>query len=69
MTLRNCSTALSSSNFFLLNEVISHIRQKNGKMMRPMLLLFMASFRMAGSILVPYAAVSLNSLHNGQFGP
>ena len=26
--------SLTSSNF-LLNEVISHIRQKNGKMMRP----------------------------------
>ena len=34
-------SSLSSSNL-LLQEVIEHIRQKNGKMMRPMLVLLAA---------------------------
>ena len=55
-------STLSSSNF-LLNEVISHIRQKNGKMMRPMLLLLMAKLygRVCPETL--HAAVSLELLH------
>ncbi len=54
--------SLASSNF-LLNEVISHIRKKNGKMMRPMLLLLMA--KLYGPICQEslYAAVSLELLH------
>ena len=54
--------SLTSSNF-LLNEVISHIRQKNGKMMRPMLLLLMAKLygRICPETL--HAAVSLELLH------
>ena len=55
-------SSLTSSNF-LLNEVISHIRQKNGKMMRPMLLLLMAKLygRICPETL--HAAVSLELLH------
>ena len=55
-------TSLTSSNF-LLNEVISHIRQKNGKMMRPMLLLLMA--KLYGTVCPEtlHAAVSLELLH------
>ena len=55
-------SSLTSSNF-LLNEVISHIRQKNGKMMRPMLLLLMAKLygRVCPETL--HAAVSLELLH------
>ncbi|WP_294613464.1 polyprenyl synthetase family protein [uncultured Bacteroides sp.] len=55
-------TSLTSSNF-LLNEVISHIRQRNGKMMRPMLLLLMA--KLYGTVCPEtlHAAVSLELLH------
>lgn len=55
-------SSLSSSNF-LLNEVISHIRQRNGKMMRPMLLLLMA--KLYGEVCPEtlHAAVSLELLH------
>ena len=55
-------SSLTSSNF-LLNEVISHIRQKNGKMMRPILLLLMAKLygRICPETL--HAAVSLELLH------
>lgn len=55
-------SSLTSSNF-LLNEVILHIRQKNGKMMRPMLLLLMA--KLYGQICPAtlHAAVSLELLH------
>lgn len=55
-------SSLTSSNF-LLNEVISHIRQKNGKMMRPMLLLLIA--KLYGQICPAtlHAAVSLELLH------
>ena len=35
---KHFDTSLSSSNL-LLNSVIAHIRQKNGKMMRPILVL------------------------------
>ena len=54
--------SLTSSNF-LLNEVISHIRQKNGKMMRPILLLLVA--KLYGRICPEslHAAVSLELLH------
>ena len=54
--------SLTSSNF-LLNEVISHIRQKNGKMMRPILLLLVAKLygRICHESL--HAAVSLELLH------
>ncbi len=54
--------SLSSSNV-LLDSVVSHIRQRNGKMMRPILVLLSA--RLYGAI-VPatlHAAVSLELLH------
>lgn len=55
-------SSLSSSSL-LLNNVISHIQQKNGKMMRPMLLLLIA--KLYGSVCVEtlHAAVSLEILH------
>lgn len=55
-------STLASSNF-LLNEVISHIRQKKGKMMRPVLLLLIAKLygRICPETL--HAAVSLELLH------
>lgn len=55
-------SVLVSSNP-LLNEVISHIRQRNGKMMRPMLLLLMA--KLYGQVCQEsfHAAVSLELLH------
>ena len=58
-------TSLTSSNF-LLNEVISHIRQRNGKMMRPMLLLLMA--KLYGTVCPEtlHAAVSLELLHTAR---
>lgn len=54
--------SLSSSNA-LLNSVIAHIRQRNGKMMRPMLVLLTA--RLYGEVLPStlHAAVSLELLH------
>ena len=57
--------SLTSSNF-LLNEVISHIRQKNGKMMRPILLLLVA--KLYGRICPEslHAAVSLELLKHFQ---
>lgn len=55
-------SSLTSSNP-LLDSVISHIRQRNGKMMRPILVLLVA--RLAGTIgpSTLYAAVSLELLH------
>ena len=55
-------SSLSSSNF-LLNNVIAHIRQRNGKMMRPILVLLVA--RLYGAIRPAtfHAAVSLELLH------
>lgn len=55
-------SSLSSSNL-LLNNVISHIRQRNGKMMRPILVLLVA--RLYGTIRPAtfHAAVSLELLH------
>lgn len=54
--------SLSSSNS-LLNEVILHIRQKNGKMMRPILLILTA--KLYGQVCPEtlHAAVSLELLH------
>lgn len=54
--------SLTTSNP-LLEEVIGHIRQRNGKMMRPMLVLLMAKLfgRVRHSTL--YAAVALELLH------
>ena len=54
--------SLTSSNP-LLHEVIAHIRRKNGKMMRPILLLLVA--RLCGGINASslHAAVSLELLH------
>lgn len=56
-------SSLSSSNL-LLNSVIAHIRQKNGKMMRPILVLLAA--KLYGKICPAtlHAAVSLELLHN-----
>ncbi len=55
--------ALTSSNL-LLNSVIAHIRQKNGKMMRPILVLLAAKLfgRVCPATL--HAAVALELLHN-----
>jgi octaprenyl-diphosphate synthase len=56
-------SSLSSSNL-LLNNVIAHIRQRNGKMMRPILVLLVA--RLYGGTIRPatlHAAVSLELLH------
>lgn len=56
-------STLSSSNL-LLNSVIAHIRQKNGKMMRPILVLLSA--KLYGNVCPAtlHAAVSLELLHN-----
>lgn len=56
-------SSLSSSNL-LLNSVIAHIRQKNGKMMRPILVLLSA--KLYGNVCPAtlHAAVSLELLHN-----
>lgn len=56
-------SSLSSSNL-LLNSVIAHIRQKNGKMMRPILVLLSA--KLFGDICPAtlHAAVALELLHN-----
>lgn len=55
-------TSLSSSNL-LLNGAIEHIRQRNGKMMRPILVLLVA--RLYGVVMprTLHAAVSLELLH------
>lgn len=55
-------SSLTSSNL-LLNNVIAHIRQRNGKMMRPILVLLVA--RLYGAIRPAafHAAVSLELLH------
>lgn len=54
--------SLQSSNPFL-NEVITYIKQRNGKMMRPMLVLLMA--KVYGEVLdaTYHAAISLELLH------
>lgn len=56
-------SALSSSNL-LLNSVIAHIRQKNGKMMRPILVLLAAKLFGKVSPATLHAAVALELLHN-----
>ena len=57
------ATSLSTSNP-LLNRVVEHIRQRSGKMMRPMLVLLSA--RMYGAVCPAtlYTAVALELLHN-----
>lgn len=57
------AASLSTSNP-LLNRVIEHIRQRSGKMMRPMLVLLSA--RMYGAVCPAtlYTAVALELLHN-----
>lgn len=55
--------SLSSSNP-LLNSVIGHIRQRSGKMMRPMLVLLSAKLCGAVSPAALHAAVALELLHN-----
>ena len=55
--------SLSSSNP-LLNSVIEHIRQRSGKMMRPMLVLLSAKLCGAVSSAALHAAVALELLHN-----
>lgn len=55
----NC---LSSSNL-LLNSVIAHIRQKNGKMMRPILVLLAAKLFGTVCPATLHAAVALELLH------
>lgn len=57
------TTSLSTSNP-LLNRVVEHIRQRSGKMMRPMLVLLSA--RMYGAVCPAtlYTAVALELLHN-----
>lgn len=56
-------SSLSSSNL-LLNSVITHIRQKNGKMMRPMLVLLAAKLYGEVCPATLHAAVALELLHN-----
>lgn len=55
--------SLSTSNP-LLGSVVSHIRQKNGKMMRPMLVLLAAKLYGTVCPATLHAAVSLELLHN-----
>lgn len=57
------AASLSTSNP-LLNRVVEHIRQRSGKMMRPMLVLLSA--RMYGAVCPAtlYTAVALELLHN-----
>lgn len=55
-------SSLSSSNA-LLNSVVSHIRQRSGKMMRPILLLLVARLYGAVRPSTLHAAVSLELLH------
>lgn len=56
-------SSLSGSNL-LLNNVVSHIQHKNGKMMRPMLVLLAAKLSDKVSQATLHAAVSLELLHN-----
>ena len=55
-------SSLSSSNA-LLDSVVSHIRQRNGKMMRPILVLLVARLYGAVRPSTLHAAVSLELLH------
>ena len=55
-------STLSSSNL-LLQQVIAHIRQKNGKMMRPMLVLLAAKLLDEVKPATLHAAASLELLH------
>lgn len=56
-------STLSSPNL-LLNSVIAHIRQKNGKMMRPILVLLAAKLFGKVCPATLHAAVALELLHN-----
>ena len=56
-------STLSSSNL-LLSSVIAHIRQKNGKMMRPILVLLAAKLFGKVCPATLHAAVALELLHN-----
>ena len=56
-------SSLSSSNT-LLDSVVSHIRRRSGKMMRPILVLLTARLYGAVSPATLHAAVSLELLHN-----
>lgn len=56
-------STLSSSNL-LLNSVIAHIRQKNGKMMRPILVLLAAKLFGKVCPATLHAAVALELFHN-----
>ncbi|WP_274949742.1 polyprenyl synthetase family protein [Bacteroides cutis] len=60
---KHFDTSLSSSNL-LLNSVIAHIRQKNGKMMRPILVLLAAKLYGEVCPATLHAAVALELLHN-----
>lgn len=59
---KHFDTCLSNSNL-LLNNVIAHIRQRNGKMMRPMLVLLAAKLFDDVCPATLHAAVSLELLH------
>lgn len=54
--------SLSNSNP-LLNQVISHIRQRSGKMMRPILVMLMAKLYGEVTPITHHAAVALELLH------
>ena len=55
-------SSLSSSNT-LLDSVVAHIRQRSGKMMRPILVLLMAKLFAAPNASTLHAALSLELLH------
>ena len=59
-------SCLSSSNL-LLNSVIAHIRQKNGKMMRPILVLLAAKLYNEICPATLHAAVALELLHTASW--
>lgn len=59
---KHFDTCLSNSNL-LLNNVIAHIRQRNGKMMRPMLVLLAAKLFDDVCPTTLHAAVALELLH------
>ncbi len=59
---KHFDSCLSSSNL-LLNSVIAHIRQKNGKMMRPILVLLAAKLYNEVRPATLHAAVALELLH------
>lgn len=59
---KHFDTCLSSSNL-LLSSVIAHIRQKNGKMMRPILVLLAAKLFGTVCPATLHAAVALELLH------